>query len=324
MKRVLVAGGAGFIGAALCRRLIATNHHVICVDNLSTGRQDNLTGLIQHDNFEFIEHDIIAPLNVACDAIANLACPASPRYYLDHPIQTTKTSMFGALNLLELAHRNEAPILQASTSEIYGNPDIQPQTEAYFGNVNSVGTRACYNEGKRVAESLFFDFYREHSLPIKIARIFNTYGPGMQHDDGRVVSNFIMQALQGQPLSIYGDGSQTRSFCYIDDLLDGLIRLWESGPQVTGPINLGNPEEYTVLELAEKVIDLVGSASTIDYHDAMSDDPQRRRPDIAKAHAELDWQPSTALDTGLMKTISFYREHLAATKPAFDQQPALT
>jgi len=321
MKRVLIAGGAGFIGSALCRRLIATDHHVTCVDNLSTGRLDNLTSLMDHDHFEFIEHDIVAPIDIDCDAIANLACPASPKYYLDHPIQTAKTSMFGALNLLELAHKHQAPILQASTSEIYGNPHIQPQTEDYFGNVNSVGTRACYNEGKRVAESLFFDFHREHGLPIKIARIFNTYGPGMQHDDGRVVSNFIMQALQGQPLSIYGDGNQTRSFCYIDDLLDGLIQLWESSPDVTGPINLGNPEEYTVLQLAKKIIALVGSSSTVDYHDAMSDDPQRRRPDIAKANSQLNWKPSTALDAGLLKTIAFYRDHLAS---ASNPQPALT
>lgn len=310
-KRVLVSGGAGFIGSHLCERLVEAGHDVLCVDNLFTGRKTNILHLIDKPNFEFLRHDVTFPLYVEVDEIYNLACPASPIHYQHDPVQTTKTSVHGAINMLGLAKRLDSKIFQASTSEVYGDPSIHPQTEDYWGNVNPIGIRSCYDEGKRCAETLFFDYHRQHDLKIKVARIFNTYGPRMHPKDGRVVSNFIVQALQGQNISIYGDGSQTRSFCYVDDLLDGFVALMETDETVTGPINLGNPVEFSIKELAELVIDLTGSTAKVEYHPLPSDDPRQRQPDIAKAQALLGWKPSIPLKEGLTKTIAYFDELLA-------------
>jgi UDP-glucuronate decarboxylase len=301
-----VTGGAGFLGSHLVDRLIAAGHDVLSVDNLFTGTRDNLAHLHGHPNFEFLRHDVTFPLYVEVDEIYNLACPASPIHYQHDPVQTTKTSVHGAINMLGLAKRLNCKILQASTSEVYGDPSVHPQSEDYWGHVNPIGPRSCYDEGKRCAETLFFDYHRQHGLPIKVARIFNTYGPRMHPADGRVVSNFIMQALRGEPITIYGDGAQTRSFCYVDDLIDGLMRLMDSAPEVTGPINLGNPHEFTVRQLAEKVIELTGSRSTIVQQPLPQDDPKQRQPDISKAQQVLGWNPKIALDDGLVTTIDYF------------------
>lgn len=307
MKRIIVTGGAGFIGSHLCRGLVARGHMVYCIDNLFTGSKKNIQSLLGKDNFEFINHDITFPYySLKVDEIYNLACPASPIQYQYDPIQTTKTSFLGAFNMLGLAKRTGAKILQASTSEIYGDPLVHPQTEEYWGNVNTIGVRSCYDEGKRVAESLFFDYHRIHNVKIKVARIFNTYGPQMAMDDGRVVSNFIVQALKGEPITIYGDGSQTRSFCYIDDMVVGLIQLMESDDTVVGPINLGNPSEFTIKELAEKVISLTGSSSSIDYMPLPQDDPKQRKPDISKANTLIGWKPLYTLEYGIKKTSDYF------------------
>ena len=306
-KRVMVTGGAGFLGSHLIDRLIEAGHEVLCVDNLFTGTRDNLSHLHGNPHFEFLRHDITFPLFVEVDEIYNLACPASPIHYQHDPVQTTKTSVHGAINMLGLAKRLRCKILQASTSEVYGDPAVHPQTEEYWGHVNPIGPRSCYDEGKRCAETLFFDYHRQHGLEIKVARIFNTYGPRMHPADGRVVSNFIMQALANEPITIYGEGSQTRSFCYVDDLIAGLIALMETGPDVTGPTNIGNPVEFTVRQLAEKVIDLTGSSSKIVQEPLPQDDPQQRQPDISKAQRELGWQPSVPLEDGLVKTIDYFR-----------------
>ena len=309
-KRVLVTGGAGFLGSHLCEQLLERGHDVLCVDNYFTGAKDNIVHLLDHPYFEVMRHDVTFPLYVEVKEIYNLACPASPVHYQFDPVQTTKTSVHGAINMLGLAKRVKAKILQASTSEVYGDPDVHPQTEEYHGNVNTIGPRACYDEGKRCAETLFFDYYRQHKLNIRVARIFNTYGPRMHPNDGRVVSNFIVQALQGKPITVFGDGGQTRSFCYVDDLIRGLIALMEAPDTVTGPINLGNPGEFTILELAEKVIDMTGSRSKIDFHPLPQDDPTQRCPDITKARKHLDWQPVTQLQDGLTKTIAYFDELL--------------
>ncbi|MBU6297875.1 MAG: SDR family oxidoreductase [Alphaproteobacteria bacterium] len=309
-KRVLVTGGAGFIGSFLCEALLTRGHEVLCVDNFYTGARRNVEHLLGHRRFELMRHDVTFPLYVEVDEIYNLACPASPIHYQRDPVQTTKTSVHGAINALGLAKRVKAKILQASTSEVYGDPSVHPQVEDYWGNVNPIGTRACYDEGKRCAETLFFDYHRQHRLHIKVARIFNTYGPRMHPNDGRVVSNFIMQALRDEPITIYGDGSQTRSFCYVDDLVDGLIRLMNSPDDVTGPINLGNPKEFTIRELAEKIVAMSGSKSKIELRPLPADDPKQRQPDITKARALLGWSPSVALEKGLEKTIGYF-EHLA-------------
>ena len=306
-KRVMVTGGAGFLGSHLIDRLLEAGHEVLCVDNLFTGTRDNLSHVHGNPHFEFLRHDITFPLFVEVDEIYNLACPASPIHYQHDPVQTTKTSVHGAINMLGLAKRLRCKILQASTSEVYGDPSVHPQPEDYWGHVNPIGPRSCYDEGKRCAETLFFDYHRQHGLEIKVARIFNTYGPRMHPADGRVVSNFIMQALAGGPITIYGDGSQTRSFCYVDDLIAGLIALMETGPEVTGPTNLGNPVEFTVRELAEKVIELTGSSSKIVEEPLPQDDPKQRQPDISKAKRELSWQPSVPLEDGLVKTIDYFR-----------------
>lgn len=306
--RVLVTGGAGFIGSHLCRRLLDDGHEVLCVDNFFTGKKKNIVSLIQNPFFELLRHDITFPLYVEVDAIMNLACPASPIHYQFDPVQTTKTSVIGAINMLGLAKRLRIPILQASTSEVYGDPTVHPQYEAYWGNVNPIGPRSCYDEGKRCAETLFFDYYRQHGLQIKVARIFNTYGPFMNKNDGRVVSNFINQALLDEDITIYGDGSQTRSFCYIDDLVDGLLRLMFSGSDITGPINLGNPSEFTMKQLAELVIQLTNSRSKIAYFPLPTDDPRQRQPDISLASELLGWSPKTALKDGLVKAISYYQD----------------
>jgi len=305
--RVLVTGGAGFLGSHLCDRLLAEGHDVLCVDNFYTSTRRNIVHLLEHPNFELMRHDVTFPLYVEVDRIYNLACPASPIHYQRDPVQTTKTSVHGAINMLGLAKRTGARILQASTSEVYGDPEVHPQPEAYWGNVNPIGVRSCYDEGKRCAETLFFDYRRQHSLPIKVARIFNTYGPRMLGNDGRVVSNFIVQALAGQDITIYGDGSQTRSFCYVDDLVDGLIRLMESDDEVTGPINLGNPGEFSIKELAERVVALVGSGSKLVYEPLPQDDPTQRQPDIGKARSILGWDPKVALDEGLPKTVAYFQ-----------------
>jgi UDP-glucuronate decarboxylase len=307
-RRILVTGGAGFLGSNLIDRLLADGHEVLCVDNLFTGTKRNVEHLVGHPRFEFMRHDVTFPLFVEVDQIYNLACPASPVHYRHDPVQTTKTSVIGAINMLGLAKRLRAPIFQASTSEVYGDPEIHPQIESYWGNVNPIGPRSCYDEGKRCAETLFFDYRLQHGLKIKVARIFNTYGPRMHQADGRVVSNFIVQALLGEPIRIYGDGRQTRSFCYVDDLIEAMIAFMGSGDEVTGPINLGNPEEFTILELAEEIIRLTGSKSEIVYDPAQENDPMRRRPDIAKAQAQLGWRPSTPLSEGLPKTIDYFRE----------------
>ena len=305
-SRVLVTGGAGFIGSHLCERLIARGNDVLCVDNFFTGSRRNLASLQGHPRFELMRHDITFPLYVEVDSIFNLACPASPIHYQFDPVQTTKVSVHGAINMLGLAKRVRAKILQASTSEVYGDPVVHPQREDYWGNVNPIGTRSCYDEGKRCAETLFFDYWRQHKLGIKVARIFNTYGPRMHPNDGRVVSNFIVQALKGESITLYGDGMQTRSFCYVDDLVDGLMRLMDSSADVTGPINLGNPAEMTIRMLAETVVGMTGSRSKIEYRPLPSDDPRQRQPDITRAQQTLNWRPSTQLREGLVKTIAYF------------------
>lgn len=311
-KRVLVTGGAGFLGSHLCERLLAQGDDVLCVDNFFTGTKDNIRHLLSHPAFELMRHDVTFPLYVEVDEIYNLACPASPIHYQRHPVQTTKTSVHGAINMLGLAKRVGAKILQASTSEVYGDPIIHPQTEEYWGNVNPIGVRACYDEGKRCAETLFFDYYRQYGLKIKIARIFNTYGPRMHPNDGRVVSNFIMQALQDLPITIYGDGTQTRSFCYVDDMIDALVSLMSTGDDVMGPINLGNPEEYTILQLAETIIEICNSKSSLVFKPLPSDDPKQRQPDITKAEKLLQWHPRVPLHVGLAKTVAYFDTLLRA------------
>lgn len=311
-KRVLVTGGAGFLGSFLCERLLEQGDDVVCADNFFTGTRDNLLGVLNHPHFELLRHDITFPLYVEVDEIYNLACPASPVHYQYDPVQTTKTSVHGAINMLGLAKRTGAKILQASTSEVYGDPEVHPQPESYWGRVNPIGPRSCYDEGKRCAETLFFDYRRQHRTPIKVARIFNTYGPRMQPDDGRVVSNFIMQALRGEPITIYGDGRQTRSFCYVDDLINGLIRLMATDDAVTGPINLGNPVEFTMAELAAHVLALTGSASKIEHRPLPLDDPRQRKPDISLARELLDWEPGVPLERGLKSTIDYFRTLLPA------------
>ena len=306
-QRILVTGGAGFLGSHLCERLLADGHDVLCVDNFFTGAKDNIAHLAGQVHFELLRHDITFPLYVEVDRIYNLACPASPVHYQHDPVQTTKTSVHGAINMLGLAKRTGARILQASTSEVYGDPDVHPQTEDYHGNVNPIGPRACYDEGKRCAETLFFDYHRQHGLEIRIARIFNTYGPRMHPDDGRVVSNFIVQALKGDPITLYGDGGQTRSFCYVEDLIDGLVRLMEAPDGFTGPVNLGNPAEITIKQLAETVIEATGSSSTLITAPLPEDDPSQRCPDIRMAKEHLGWEPSVPLQTGLAQTVAYFK-----------------
>ena len=310
--RILVTGGAGFLGSHLCDRLLADGHEVLAVDNLYTGSKVNIAHNLQNPNFEFMRHDVTFPLFVEVDAIYNLACPASPVHYQKFPTQTIKTSVIGAINMLGLAKRLNIPILQASTSEVYGDPTISPQPESYWGNVNPIGLRSCYDEGKRAAESLFFDYHREHNVKIRVARIFNTYGPRMNLHDGRVVSNFIRQAISGESITLYGTGEQTRSFCYVDDLIDGLVRLMNSPGDVVGPINLGNPVEFTMKELAAKVIDLTGSKSDLVYEALPSDDPQQRKPDTTKATEILGWSAKIDLNTGLLKTIADFKPRVLA------------
>jgi UDP-glucuronate decarboxylase len=309
-KRILVTGGAGFLGSHLVDRLLDQGHEVVCVDNLFTGNKRNLDHLHGNPRFEFLRHDVTFPLYVEVDEIYNLACPASPIHYQRDPVQTTKTSVIGAINMLGLAKRLKCPILQASTSEVYGDPEIHPQTEDYWGNVNPIGFRSCYDEGKRCAETLFFDYRRQDKLGIKVVRIFNTYGPRMHPADGRVVSNFIMQALSGKPITIYGDGKQTRSFCYQSDLISGLIAMMDTAPDVTGPINLGNPGEFSMLELAEMVLKLTGSSSKIVHKPLPEDDPKQRKPDIGKAEAVLAWRPAVSLAEGLPLTVDYFRQHV--------------
>ena len=311
MTRIVVTGGAGFIGSHICERLLAAGHEVLCVDNFFTGRRQNIAPLLGNNSFELIRHDVTFPLYIETDQIYNLACPASPVHYQFDPVQTTKTSVHGAINMLGLAKRTKAKILQASTSEVYGDPAIHPQVESYWGNVNPIGPRACYDEGKRCAETLFFDYYRQHNLRIRVARIFNTYGPRMLPDDGRVVSNFAVQALKNEPITVYGKGDQTRSFCYVDDTVDGLIRLMDAPDDVSGPCNLGNPVETTVFELAEKIIALAKSSSKIVHKPLPQDDPVRRKPDITIARGKLAWEPKVALDDGLERTVHFFRGLLA-------------
>lgn len=305
-KRVLVTGGAGFIGSHLCERLVSEGHDVLCLDNLYTGSKNNILQLLDNPRFEFYRHDITFPLYVEVDQIYNLACPASPIHYQHDPVQTTKTSVHGAINVLGLAKRVKAPVLQASTSEVYGDPEVHPQVESYWGNVNPIGPRSCYDEGKRCAETLFFDYHRQHGLPVKVARIFNTYGPNMHPNDGRVVSNFIMQALQNKPITIYGQGEQTRSFCFVDDLVRGLVAFMGTDPEITGPINLGNPSEITIRELANAVIDITGSRSKLIERPLPADDPRRRRPDIGAAEQVLGWKPEVPLKKGLAKTAEYF------------------
>ena len=305
-KRILVTGGAGFLGSHLCDRLLADGHEVVCADNLFTGAKRNIAHLHGHPRFEFLRHDVTFPLFIEVDEIWNLACPASPVHYQHDPVQTTKTSVHGAINMLGLAKRLRVPIFQASTSEVYGDPVQHPQREDYWGHVNPIGPRSCYDEGKRCAETLFFDYYRQHQLQIKVARIFNTYGPRMHPNDGRVVSNFIVQALKNQPITIYGEGQQTRSFCYVDDLIDGFLKLMATDASVTGPINLGNPGEFTIRELAEKVIALTGSRSTLELRPLPADDPRQRQPDITRAREQLGWEPKVDLESGLRSTIAYF------------------
>ena len=306
-KRIMVTGGAGFLGSHLCERLLGQGHDVLCVDNFYTGTKHNVAHLVGNTRFELMRHDVTFPLYVEVDEIYNLACPASPVHYQYDPVQTTKTSVHGAINMLGLAKRLGAKILQASTSEVYGDPKVHPQTEDYWGHVNPIGIRACYDEGKRCAETLFFDYHRQHKLRIKVARIFNTYGPRMHPNDGRVVSNFIVQALKGDPITLYGTGSQTRSFCYVDDLVDALIRLMNTSDDFTGPVNIGNTGEFTIKQLAEKVVALTGAKSSIVMKPLPSDDPMQRQPDITLARAKLGWEPSTALDVGLKRTIEYFK-----------------
>jgi UDP-glucuronate decarboxylase len=313
-KRIMITGGCGFLGSHLCERLLDQGHEILCVDNCFTGTKRNISHLMDHADFEFVRHDITFPLYMEVDQIYNLACPASPIHYQFDPVQTTKTSVHGAINMLGLAKRVRATILQASTSEVYGDPEVHPQQESYWGRVNPIGYRACYDEGKRCAETLFFDYHRQHRLKIKVARIFNTYGPRMHPNDGRVVSNFIVQALRGEAITIYGDGNQTRSFCYVDDLVEGLMGLMNTPDEVTGPINLGNPDEFTIRELAETVIDLTGSKSGIIYKTLPQDDPRQRRPDITLACKTLQWQPRIPLSEGLQKTIAYF-DTLLSDKP---------
>ena len=313
-KTVLITGGAGFLGSHLSDRLIADGHDVICLDNFFTGSKQNIAHLIGHPRFELIRHDVTFPLYIEVDEIYNLACPASPVHYQHDPVQTTKTSVHGAINMLGLAKRLKCRIFQASTSEVYGDPAVHPQPESYWGNVNPIGPRSCYDEGKRCAETLFFDYHRQHGLEIKVARIFNTYGPRMHPNDGRVVSNFVVQALKGEAITIYGDGRQTRSFCYCDDLIDGFVRLMNTPDDVTGPVNLGNPGEFTMLELAQTVIELTGSKSTLVHRPLPQDDPKQRRPDITQAKAKLGWQPKVQLKEGLTPTIAFFDALLAGRK----------
>ena len=310
-KRILVTGGAGFVGSHLCEALIAAGHEVLCADNFFTGNKANIERLLDHPYFELIRHDVTFPLYVEVDEIYNLACPASPIHYQHDPVQTIKTSVHGAINMLGLAKRLKARILQASTSEVYGDPNIHPQPEEYWGNVNPIGPRSCYDEGKRCAETLFFDYHRQYRLNIKVARIFNTYGPRMHPNDGRVVSNFIVQALRGDPITIYGDGKQTRSFCFVSDLVEGLRRLMDSPDEITGPINLGNPGEFTMIELAEAVICLTGSTSRPVFRPAPVDDPRQRQPDITKARGKLGWEPKVALEQGLIQTIAYFDKLLS-------------
>jgi UDP-glucuronate decarboxylase len=309
--RVLITGGAGFLGSHLCERLLRENANVLCADNFFTGARRNIEHLLDHKHFDLLCHDVTFALYVEVDEIYNLACPASPVHYQHDPVQTTKTSVHGAINMLGLAKRLRAKILQASTSEVYGDPDVHPQTEDYWGHVNPIGFRSCYDEGKRCAETLFFDYWRQHRLRIKVARIFNTYGPRMHPNDGRVVSNFIVQALLGRDITVYGDGSQTRAFCYVDDLVDGLIRLMKTGDEVTGPINIGNPEEFSIATLATKIIDLTGSRSRLVHRPRPQDDPRQRRPDISNARETLGWSPRTPLTEGLKKTIAYFEGLLA-------------
>jgi UDP-glucuronate decarboxylase len=312
-KRVLVTGGAGFLGSHLADRLLADGHEVVCADNLFTGTKRNIEHLHNHPRFEFMRHDVTFPLYVEVDEIYNLACPASPIHYQHDPVQTTKTSVHGAINMLGLAKRLRCRIFQASTSEVYGDPSVHPQPEAYWGNVNPIGIRSCYDEGKRCAETLFFDYHRQHGLDIKVARIFNTYGPRMHPNDGRVVSNFIVQALRGQPITIYGEGAQTRSFCYVDDLIDGFIALMATKPEFVGPVNLGNPKEFTIRQLAETVIDLTGSTSRLEFKPLPSDDPLQRQPDISLAQSTLGWTPTVELREGLRKTIEYFEKTLGSS-----------
>lgn len=310
MKKILVTGGAGFLGSHLCERLLNEGNDVLCVDNFFTGSKQNIAHLMSNPYFEVMRHDVTMPLYVEVDEIYNLACPASPIHYQFDPVQTTKTSVHGAINMLGLAKRVKAKIFQASTSEVYGDPEVHPQTEDYWGRVNPIGIRSCYDEGKRCAETLFFDYNRQHNLEIKVARIFNTYGPRMHPNDGRVVSNFIVQALKGEDITIYGSGEQTRSFCYVDDLIDGFVRLMNTAPEITGPINLGNPGEFTMLELAENVLRLVGSKSKLTFKPLPQDDPRQRQPDISLAKEKLGWQPKVNLEDGLKETIAYFRKTL--------------
>jgi UDP-glucuronate decarboxylase len=305
-KRILVTGGAGFLGSHLCERLLKNGHEVLCVDNFFSSTRGNITHLLGDSNMELMRHDITFPLYVEVDEIFNLACPASPIHYQFDPVQTTKTSVIGAINMLGLAKRVKAKILQTSTSEVYGDPTVHPQTEEYWGNVNPIGRRSCYDEGKRCAETLFFDYRRQHNLAVKVVRIFNTYGPRMHPEDGRVVSNFIVQALRGEKITIYGKGTQTRSFCYVDDLVEAIVRMMETPPDVTGPINIGNPHEFTIRELAELIIEMTGTKSKIDFEPLPSDDPRQRQPDISIAREVLKWEPKTQLRDGLAKTISYF------------------
>jgi UDP-glucuronate decarboxylase len=315
-KRVLITGGAGFLGSHLSEKLLEQGHHVICLDNFLTGDQANLSTLITHPSFECLEHDICLPIDLEVDQIYNLACPASPVHYQADPVKTIKTNVHGAINMLDLAKRKKARILQASTSEVYGDPHVHPQPESYVGHVNPIGIRSCYDEGKRCAETLFFDYHRQYGVPIKVARIFNTYGPRMHPNDGRVVSNFIVQALKHEPITIYGSGMQTRSFCYVDDLIDGLIRLMNSEEKMTGPINLGNPVEFQIRELAESVLALTQSSSPLVYHPLPSDDPKQRKPDISLARTLLQWEPKTQLKEGLENTITYFQRHASCRSRA--------
>ena len=311
MKRILVTGGAGFLGSHLCERLLNEGNDVLCVDNFFTGSKSNVSHLISNPNFELMRHDVTFPLYVEVDEIYNLACPASPIHYQHDPVQTTKTSVHGAINMLGLAKRVGAKVFQASTSEVYGDPEVHPQPESYWGKVNPIGIRSCYDEGKRCAETLFFDYYRQHDLDIKVVRIFNTYGPRMHPHDGRVVSNFIVQALKGEDITIYGDGSQTRSFCYVDDLIEGFVRMMDSGRDLPGPVNLGNPGEFSMLQLAELTLKLTNSKAKITFMPLPQDDPKQRQPNIELAKKELDWQPTISLESGLTKTIEYFRNKLA-------------